>query len=386
MTLRQGLDARGGLESVPAGRVDSLTGIRAVAAILVVLTHAAYTTGRYTHGYVGLIYSRMEIGVPIFFVLSGFLLFSPWVRASAASRDSASAEGKDGPSVRRYAWHRVRRIMPAYVVTVLAAYLLYHFRTAGPNPGHTWLGLFRNLTFTQIYTDDYLFSYLHQGLTQMWSLAVEVAFYVALPVLAWLLLVVLCRRQWRPALLLGGLAVVALVTPAWLVLVHTTHWLPDGAGLWLPTYLAWFVGGMMLAVLREMGFRAYALVCVPLALVCYLIASTPIAGAPTTSPSELREGLAKAAFYAVIATLAVAPLALGNQGWYAQLMASRPMVFLGEISYEIFLIHLVTMELVMVEILHFHIYTGSMLWLFVVTMLVTIPLAWLLHRFTRVKT
>jgi peptidoglycan/LPS O-acetylase OafA/YrhL len=386
VTLRQGLDARDGLESVPAGRVDSLTGIRAVAAILVVLTHAAYTTGRYTHGYAGLIYSRMEIGVPIFFVLSGFLLFSPWVRASAASRESGSAEGKHGPSVRRYAWHRVRRIMPAYVVTVLAAYLLYHFRTAGPNPGHTWLGLFRNLTFTQIYTDDYLFSYLHQGLTQMWSLAVEVAFYVALPVLAWLLLVVLCRRQWRPVLLMIGLTVLACITPAWLVLVHTTDWLPDGARLWLPTYLAWFVGGMMLAALRETGVRAYALVCVPLAIVCYLIASTPIAGAPTTSPSELREGLAKAAFYAVIATLAVAPLALGNQGWYAQVMASRPMVFLGEISYEIFLIHLVTMELVMVEILHFHIYTGSMLWLFVVTVLVTIPLAWLLHRFTRVKT
>ncbi len=42
------------------------------------------------------------------------------------------------------------------------------------------------------------------------------------------------------------------------------------------------------------------------------------------------------------------------------------MVFLGEISYEIFLIHLVTMELVMVEVLRFPIYTGSMFWLFVV--------------------
>ena len=377
MTLRQGLEATGGLESVSAGRVDSLTGIRAVAAILVMLTHAAYTTGKYTHGYAGLIYSRMEIGVPIFFVLSGFLLFSPWVRATA--------QGRDAPSVRRYAWHRVRRIMPAYVVTVLAAYLLYHFRTAGPNPGHTWIGLFRNLTLTQIYTDDYLFSYLHQGLTQMWSLAVEVSFYVALPALAWLLLVVLCRRQFRPVRLMIGLTALAFVTPAYLVLVHTTHWLPDGARLWLPTYLAWFIGGMMLAVLRETGVAAYAMVCVPLAIVCYLIASTPIAGAPTTSPSELREGLAKAAFYAVIATLAVAPLALGNRGWYAQFMASRPMVFLGEISYEIFLIHLVTMELVMVEILHFPIYTGSMLWLFVVTLLVTVPLAWLLHRFTRVK-
>ena len=134
-----------------------------------------------------------------------------------------------------------------------------------------------------------------------------------------------------------------------------------------------------------MGVRAYALVCIPLAVVCYLIASTPIAGAPTTSPDELREGLVKAAFYAVIATLAVAPLALGDRGWYARFMASRPMVFLGEISYEIFLIHLITMELVMVEILHLPVYTGSMRMLFVATMVVTIPLAWLLHRFTRVK-
>jgi peptidoglycan/LPS O-acetylase OafA/YrhL len=377
VTLRPRLDAEGGLESVSAGRVASLTGIRAVAAILVVLTHAAYTTGKYTHGYVGLVYSRMEIGVPIFFVLSGFLLFGPWVRATAA--------GRPWPSVRRYGWHRVRRIMPAYVITVLAAYLIYHFRMAGPNPGHTWMGLFRHLTFTQIYTDHYLFTYLHQGLTQMWSLAVEVAFYVALPALAWLLLVVLCRRRWRPVLLLVGLTALAFITPAWLVLVHTTAWLPDGARIWLPTYLAWFIGGMMLATLREMGARAYALVCIPLAVVCYLIASTPIAGAPTTSPEQLREGLAKAAFYTVISALAVAPLALGDHGWYARFMASRPMVFLGEISYEIFLIHLITMEIVMVEILDTRVYTGSTLRLFVATMVVTIPLAWLLHRATRVK-
>ena len=39
----------------------------------------------------------------------------------------------------------------------------------------------------------------------------------------------------------------------------------------------------------------------------------------------------------------------------------------------------------MVEILHFHIYTGSMLMLFVATFIVTVPLAWLLHRFTRVR-
>ncbi|HEY9266334.1 MAG TPA: acyltransferase [Mycobacterium sp.] len=381
MTVSKSLEEQGGLESITAaGRVDSLTGIRAVAALLVMLTHAAYTTGKYPQGYVGLVYSRMEIGVPIFFVLSGFLLFAPWVKAAARP-------GGQPPSVLRYAWHRVRRIMPAYAVTVVGAYLLYHFRMAGPNPGHTWEGLFRNLTLTQIYTDNYLYSFLHQGLTQMWSLAVEVAFYAALPVLAYLLLVLLCRRRWRPGLLLAGLVALAMVSPAWLILVHTTDWLPDGARLWLPGYLAWFIGGMVLAALQPLGVRAYALACIPLALVSYFIVSTPIGGEPTTSPAELRDALVKTAFYAVIATLLVAPLALGGQqqGLYARVLSSRPMVFLGEISYEIFLIHLIVMELVMVEILRLPIYTGSMWLLFAGTLLATIPLAWLVHRFTRVR-
>lgn len=369
---------QGGLEAVAGvDRIPSLTGVRALAALLVVATHAAYTTGKYTHGFVGVVYSRMEIGVPIFFVLSGYLLFGPWVRAAAA--------GAPAPSLRRYAWHRVRRIMPAYVVTVLAAYAIYHFREGGPNPGHSWWGLLRNLTLTQIYTDNYMFALLHQGLTQMWSLAVEVAFYVALPFIAVLLLSWLCRDRWRPVLLLAGLGGLALLSPAWMVLVHTTDFLPDGARLWLPGYLVWFIGGMMLTVLGAIGVRCYGFVAIPLALVCFLIASTPIAGEPTTSPAGLAQALVKMAFYAAIATLVVAPLALGDRGWYAQLLASRPMVWLGEISYEIFLVHLILMEIAMVEILHWQVYTGSMFGLFAVTMVLTVPVAWLLHRFTRVR-
>jgi peptidoglycan/LPS O-acetylase OafA/YrhL len=382
MTLSEEQDAQGGLEQTSrVDRIASLTGIRAVAALLVVGTHAAYTTGKYTHGYWGLVGSRMEIGVPIFFVLSGYLLFRPWVK-------SAATDGP-APSLSRYAWHRVRRIMPAYVVTVLIAYVLYHFRDAGPNPGHSWLGLARNLTLTQIYCNGYLGKYLHQGLTQMWSLAVEASFYLVLPLLAYVLLVLISRRQWQPKLVLGALAGMALISPAWLVLVHTDHWFPDGARLWLPTYLAWFLAGMMLTVLQEMGVRVYGFVAIPLAVICYFIVSTPIAGAPTTSPATLSEALFKTCFYAVIAALAVAPLALGGasgtQGWYSRSLASRPMVWLGEISYEIFLIHLITMEFAMDYIVGAHVYTGSMLYLYMATVVVTIPLAWLLHRFTRVR-
>ena len=364
-----------GSEQGGSDHVDSLTGVRAVAALSVVGTHAAYGTGELTHGYGGLMLARLEIGVPIFFVLSGFLLFGPWVRAAAA--------GGPPPAVRRYARNRMRRIMPAYIATVVLVYVVYQFRAIEPNPGHTWMGLLRNLTLTQLYGPGSGSTHVHQGLTQMWSLVVEVAFYAALPVLAYLLLVVLCGRTWRPMRLLVGLAVLAAVSPVWLVVLHSTDWLSGVGGLWLPHYLVWFVGGMALAVLRELNARSYAFLALPLAVVTYLIVATPIAGRVTAPALGLTEDLAKTMLYAVIATLVVAPLALGDRGLYSRLMSSRPMVWLGEISYEIFLVHVLVVEIAMTSVLGWPIYTGSVAGLFLVTVVMTVPLAWFLHRLTR---
>ncbi|WP_066902275.1 acyltransferase family protein [Mycolicibacterium houstonense] len=367
---------QGGLEQVAgADRIAALTGVRAVAALTVMGTHAAYGTGLLSQGYLGLMSARLEVGVAIFFVLSGLLLFRPWVDAAAA--------GIAAPSTWRYARKRFRRIMPAYVVTVLVVYGIYELRPVEPNPGHTWAGLLRNLTLTQIYSDDYFAAYLHQGLTQMWSLAVEVAFYAVLPLLAYLLLVVLCRWRFRPVLLLSGLVALGALSPLWLVLLHNTDWLPVAGGAWLPHYLVWFVGGMILAVLATMGLRCYAMATLPLALACYLVVSTPIAGTTTAKTLSLTEDVAKTMFYALIAALVVAPLALGGDGLYARLMGSRPMVWLGEISYEIFLLHVVTMDLVMTFVLRWNVYTGSATVLFLVTLVATVPAAWLLHRLTR---
>ncbi|MGV0815327.1 acyltransferase [Mycolicibacterium boenickei] len=369
-------DDQGGLEQVShADRIASLTGVRAVAALTVMGTHAAYGTGLLSQGYLGLMSARLEVGVAIFFVLSGLLLFRPWVQAAAS--------GSDAPSVRRYARNRFRRIMPAYVVTVLVVYGIYELRPVQPNPGHTWTGLLRNLTLTQIYGNNYFTEYLHQGLTQMWSLAVEVAFYAVLPLLAYLLLVVLCRRRFRPVLLLAGLAGLGALSPLWLVLLHNTDWLPVGGGTWLPHYLVWFIGGMMLAVLSAMGVRCYAMAALPLALACYLVVSTPLAGTVTAPVLGLTEDLAKTMFYVLIATLVVAPLTLAGDGLYARMMGSRPMVWLGEISYEIFLLHVVVMDLVMELVLGWNVYTGSATVLFIVTLVATVPAAWLLHRLTR---
>jgi peptidoglycan/LPS O-acetylase OafA/YrhL len=129
--------------------------------------------------------------------------------------------------------------------------------------------------------------------------------------------------------------------------------------------------------------RCYAFAVIPLALVSYLIVSTPIAGDATISPVKLWQPLAKTVFYAMIATLVVAPLALGDCGWYTRLLSSKPMAWLGEISYEIFLLHVIVMDIVMASVLRWRVYTGSMLGLFVVTLAMTVPLAWVLHRSTR---
>jgi peptidoglycan/LPS O-acetylase OafA/YrhL len=356
--------ASGVIAATSPSRVSALTGLRAVAALLVVGTHAAFATGKLSHGYVGGIYAHLEVGVAIFFVLTGFLLFRPWVRAAAANAAR--------PDLNRYAWHRVRRIVPGYVVTVLAVFALYTVFTPGPNPGQTWYGLLRYLTFTQIYTNDYLITLLHTGLSQMWSLAVEVSFYAALPALAYVVL----RGQWRPRRTLVVLAMLAAVTPLWLV-ATAAELLPNSAGMWLPANLAWFAGGMALAVLEATGSRCHAGAAIGLAIVLYLVVS-----AQDTSSAPVTKSL----LYAAIATLAVAPVALGSADWFGRLLDWRPLAWLGEISYEIFLLHVPIMAVVMGVVLRWPLFTGSLPGLITVTLALTIPAAWVLHRRTVSRT
>jgi peptidoglycan/LPS O-acetylase OafA/YrhL len=118
-----------------------------------------------------------------------------------------------------------------------------------------------------------------------------------------------------------------------------------------------------------------------MAVLAFLVVATPIGG-HITEPDSAWQPLVKSGLYAVAATLALAPVALGDQGWYHRLLSSRPMVWLGEISYEIFLLHVVVMALAMNLVLQWPLFTGSLPGLYLTTLAITIPLAMVLRLLT----
>ncbi|MXP21611.1 acyltransferase family protein [Gordonia sp. HNM0687] len=358
-----------------AARIPSLTGIRTIAALSVCLTHAAFWTGDYTDDYLGRLLSRFEIGVALFFVLSGYLLFSPWVDALAGRRGR--------PSVGRYFWHRARRILPAYWLTVLAVYglfLIYTPPDAAP-AGTGWSGFLRNMTLTQVYG----FGHLHSGLTQMWSLAAEVVFYLALPVIAGGLML-LCGGRWRPDLLVVGLVALMLVSPIWSVIVAGSTDLSPTARLWAPAFFGWFVAGMLLAVVGRLVTRWDPTISVAVAAGALLLSGTAIAGEPTITPTTASATIVKHLLYVVVAVGLIGPLTIrgvdGGCDWWARWCGSRPMVWFGAISYEFFLVHLIILEVVM-DLLGWRVFSGSTIVAFLLTSAVSVPVAWLLHRVTR---
>ncbi len=80
--------------------------------------------------------------------------------------------------------------------------------------------------------------------------------------------------------------------------------------------------------------------------------------------------------------LVVAPLVLGDRARYTRLLGSRPLVWLGEISYEIFPLHVVILAVLLGAVLRWPLFTGSTVGLYLATLAVTVPLALLLRRLT----
>jgi peptidoglycan/LPS O-acetylase OafA/YrhL len=335
--------------------LPSVEGMRACAAIGVVITHVAFQTG-HSSGVDGRLFGRFDLAVAVFFALSGFLL---WRGHAAAARGLGSR-----PSTGHYLRSRVVRIMPAYVVAVVVILTLL------PDADHpnltVWLA---NLSLTQVYVP----LTLTHGLTQMWSLSVEVTFYLALPILA-LLAARLPVRGRVPAI--AGLGVVSCF---W-------GWIPFAApaGLnplnWPPAFFSWFAAGMLLAewVYSPPGWahrlaRRRVLMAV-VVVVAYLVAASPLAGPAGLVPSSAGQFTVKTAMGALVAAGLVAPLVLDRPDTGHRLLGSRPMVTLGRWSYGIFIWHLAALTMVFPVIGEFS-FRGHMPEVLVLTLIFAIAIA-----------
>ena len=327
-----------------AGTFPLLDTLRAVGALCVLTTHAAFWAGDYTrHGTVGTVLARLDVGVAIFFVLSGFLLSRGWLERAAA--------GRPAPAVRPYFWNRLLRIFPIYIVTaVLALVFIVRNRDLGMGQWVSTLSL----------TDPYFRDSFPAGLTHMWSLAVEVAFYVVLPVL--MAVLVGRRRTLRPSRVGAGLLAMVAVSVWW----HL-----DGAGRlagqgrpleWLPAFLTWFAAGILLALVEvrarhgisgRLGSALASLArqpgsCWTIVVGLMLISATPLAGpSMLAAPTEV-ESLTKHFIYACVGLLIVMTGVFNDPtSRYSRVMGHPSGRRVGWISYGIFCLHLPILHFVM---------------------------------------
>lgn len=174
----------------------------------------------------------MRWGLLLFFVLSGFLLYRPWLSAIATS---------ERPDLRRYVRSRAARVLPAYYLALAGACLLLWGSGAVPGvrlPGGESLALF--FVFAQNFSPDSVLTLD----PPMWTLAVEVSFYAVLPLLGVVAMRLGPKRQLVLPISLIGLGL------AWSWTVNAT-----GAFLpltkVLPAMLPFFAIGMLAATLTR---------------------------------------------------------------------------------------------------------------------------------------
>jgi peptidoglycan/LPS O-acetylase OafA/YrhL len=320
-------------------RYPLVDGLRAVAAIGVLLTHSAISSGLITAGGTGSRYAqRLEVGVTIFFVISGFVLYRPFLLVR-----------EELPRLGGYAWRRALRIVPAYWIALTVSALVLGRPEVWQHP----LAFFG---FGQIYSQ----STLTGGLIQAWTLDIEVTFYVFLPLWAWLLHRATPRQE---AYALVALALASLAWKAAFVWsgsaanVHDTPWLHS-----LPAYLDQFALGMGLALftLKPRRMRHPVLLWGVAAVAFWLVSVRIGIGHALFEPYDRRQYMLRHELYAVVGVslVAAAVLATPGRGVVGRVLGNPLAAWLGLVSYGIYLWHVTVLQaledLGFQRSLHFH--------------------------------
>ncbi len=304
--------------TVHHGHLAPLDGLRAlaVAAVLAFHTGAGWAIGGF-------------LGVDLFFVLSGFLITMLLV---------AEWQRRQQISLRRFYARRALRLLPA--VLLLCAFLLAvgPVGSGAPARNALWKGVAGTTFYFANWQQAFGLLPLFQLTDHTWSLAIEEQFYLVWPPLLVLTIAWARRRGVDP---MRALLILALGLAAISALLRIALWsgvsgeprLYYGTDTRADSLLIGAALGIAYATGRLGWGRRLLPALAPVALLAILAAF----GFVHRSDAALYLGGLTA--LAGVVALLIAGLALAPDGPVGRLLALAPLVFLGRISYGIYLWH-----------------------------------------------
>lgn len=309
------------VDDAPSHHRPHLDGLRTVAVYLVVAHHAGL--GRFSGGF---------IGVDVFFVVSGYLV------TQLLRRDLAASGAID---LRRFYARRVRRLLPAAAVVLVATAVVFTVVGSPAEWGDAEDAMraaalyVSNWFFLARATDYFAADIAANPVLHFWSLAVEEQFYILWP-LVLLGLHRLARSTRNPTRALQAAVAVGAAVSLGAALRLADHHL-DRAYFGTDTRAYQLFAGALLALspgvlvrLRRVGPTGLVPAVSVLALALLGLASTSFVD---LGPIQ-RGAVTTAITVAVLATLDAAP-----SGIAARILSLPPVVYLGRISYGTYLWH-----------------------------------------------
>jgi peptidoglycan/LPS O-acetylase OafA/YrhL len=319
-------------------RNSALDSLRGLSTILIVVYHISFVSG-YTVAHAnssGAYIDRLNIGVAIFFVLSGFLIFRPFAHSLI--------HGSPLPKTRNYYLKRASRILPGYWLALFVLAGLDALTIVNTS------GFIRNVFIVHSFTEHNVFT----GIRQAWTLTVEMSFYVVVPAFAFVFVRQTKRRDGPVSVssLLKALSVLFLSAYVFRLFIHQTDfWFLKTAHIWLPSHVDTLALGMGLAVLVEAPASAQILSKVRIFIanhtgafvlvsVFVWLMSANINMAIGLNKSEFHIELLGHFLYGLASVLLVAPFCVDSQSLLVKAMSLRLFTWLGTISYGIYLWHM----------------------------------------------